>query len=269
MKSLKPYIQVYISNWYDINDYENYKWEAVKHFQATFYNDSLPITQRTIQALSKHDNLLDSKRYYPLGMLIEVSTEKPDVMERLLNVLFDDSKPIRERVTTYISEFEQTVAKMADDGHSNWKGRNNLQSFQDIHAISVYLALHYPKTHYIYKFGIFKEFARIVDYKRKKTDKIDRFIEFYSLCEEVKKELLKEKEFVAEYKKWIKQHNYRDENYNLLTQDFRYAVAIHLNNDSYKKSDKKKSITSNTPQTIKSSHFSQIESRVSEKPQSC
>ena len=257
MKDLKPYINAYISNWDYINNLEDYKWEAIKHFQNTFHVEG-SITSRTIQGLSKHVNLLDSQTYYPLGMLIEVSKEKQDVTDKLLTNLFDETIPLKERAIAYMSGFDKLVKTMADESHSDWKGRDNLQSFQDIHAVSVYLALHYPKTHYIYKFSIFQTFASMVEYKRKETGKVDRFIEFYSLCEEVKKELLKEKEFIAEYNKWMLSHSYTDENYNLLTQDFIYAVARYFNNNTYTKSDKKKPIASNSPKVIEASQFSHV-----------
>lgn len=262
MKDLKPYINAYISNWAYINDLEDYKWEAIKHFQATFNDSNLSMTERTIQALAKHVNLLDSQTYYPLGMLIEVSKEKRDMTDMLLTNLFDETKPLRDRAIAYMSGFDKLVETLADEGHSDWKGRDNLQSFQDIHAVSVYLALRYPKTHYIYKFSIFQVFAGMVDYKRKETGKVDRFIEFYSFCEEVKKELLKEKEFIVEYNKWMQSHGYTDESYNLLTQDFIYAVARYLNNNAYTKSDKKKPIASGSTREIEATQFPNIEDSI-------
>ena len=94
MKDLKPYINAYISNWDYINNLEDYKWEAIKHFQNTFHVEG-SITSRTIQGLSKHVNLLDSQTYYPLGMLIEVSKEKQDVTDKLLTNLFDETQTAR------------------------------------------------------------------------------------------------------------------------------------------------------------------------------
>lgn len=265
MKDLKPLIRAYIDNWDYINNLEDYKWEAIRHFQATFFAEGLPITTRTIQALSKHKNLLDSKKYLPLGMLNEVGMNKSQAVDYLLSDLFDESKPLKERAMTYMSEFDKLVEVMADEGHSNWKGRDNLQSYQDIHAVSVYLALRYPKRHYIYKYSIFRDFTKIVEYKRKETNKVDRFIEFYNLCGEVKKELLMEKEFIAQYNDWMKLHDYTDENYNLLTQDFIYSVVIHLSSDAYTKADKKKPIATNEPKEIRASEFRNIESIMSDK----
>ena len=263
MKDLKPYIQAYIGNWDYINNLEDYKWEAIRHFQAIFYEKGESLTKRTLKALSKHVNLLDSKKYLPLGMLNEVAKAKPSLTDGLIANLFDESIPLRERAITYMSEFDKLVEVMADEGHSDWKGRDNLQSYQDIHAVSVYLALRYPKQHYIYKYGIFRDFSKIVDYKRKETDKVGRFIEYNGLCEEVKKELLKEKEFVGNYDRWMQLHGYSDEKYNLLTQDFIYSVATYLYNGSYTKSDSKKPIVKEAPKEIKASEFNTIEGKIS------
>ena len=128
----------------------------------------------------------------------------------------------------------------------------------------MYLALRYPNQHYIYKYGIFRDFTKIVEYQRKETDKVDRFIEFYSLCGEVKKELLKEKEFIAQYNAWMKLHGYADEKYNLLTQDFIYSVVRYLSSDAYSKADKKKPIATNEPREIRASEFHNIQSTVSD-----
>lgn len=261
MKDIRPYIQAYINNWRDINDLEDYKWEAVKYFQANFFDEGVRITARTIHALSKNVNLLDTQSYYPLRVLEDVFKEKPDVTDAMLTTLFDETKPLRERVISYMSESNKIIKIMADEGFSDWNGRENLQSFQDVHAISVYLALRYPNKHYIYKFGIFNEFAELVDYKRKSKNNIDRFLEFYSLCDVVKKELLKERDFISRYKDWMKQHRYIDDKYNLLTQDFIYAVARYLTSESYFTIAKKKTLESIEPQIIQSSDFSKIDDK--------
>lgn len=264
MKDLKPLIQAYIGNWDYINDLEDYKWEAIRYFQATFSEKGMSLTKRTLKALSKHVNLLDTHNYFPMGVLDDVVSEKPKEVDEMITKLFDESQPLKERAITYMSEFDKLMEVMADEGYSDWKGRDNLQSYQDIHAISVYLALRYPNQHYIYKYGIFRDFTKIVEYQRKETDKVDRFIEFYSLCGEVKKELLKEKEFIAQYNAWMKLHGYADEKYNLLTQDFIYSVVRYLSSDAYTKADKKKPIATNEPKEIRASEFHNIQSTVSD-----
>jgi len=261
MKDLKPLIEAYIGNWNYINGHEDYKWYAIKHFQDTFFSRGVPFGTRLKQSFSKHINLLDSRRYFPLGMLYEVYADKPNITEALVNALFDESQPLKDRVNTYMSGFDGIVKQMAEEGHSNWYGRTNLQSYQDVHSISVYLAMRYPNRHYIYQYGVFKNFSRTVGYKIQQKDKVDRYIEFNQLCEEVKKVLLAEIPFISFYDSWLKSHELEDGNYNLLTQDFIYAVATYLNHGKYAKAEKDKPIEIDTIE-IEAHEFPSIDTKI-------
>ena len=77
------------------------------------YENNNPITQELFNNPIIH--LLDSQTYYPLGMLIEVSKEKPDVTDKLLTNLFDETITLKERAIAYMSGFDKLVKIMADD----------------------------------------------------------------------------------------------------------------------------------------------------------
>lgn len=81
MKDLTPLIQAYIDNWDYINNLEIYKWEAVKFFQSVFFTEGESITKRTMRALSKHVNLLDTQKYFPLGVINDMNKSKPKVAD--------------------------------------------------------------------------------------------------------------------------------------------------------------------------------------------
>ena len=253
-----PYLKAYIKNWSSINSEERYKWEAVKQFQESYFTQGLSIHERIEQSLSKTENLLMSSNNYPLAVLKEVAMDKSTVVESMLDDLYDESKPLRERMEQFMSEFDSTMEIMADEGHSNWKGRENLQSYQDSHAISVYLAMRYPQTYYIYQWKFYRAFTDIVGYERNLDDKIGRFLEYLQLCETVKVELLKEIAFISFYQGWLRENKFTDSNYNLLTQDFIFAVATYLNSETYTKKDKKKSIKEELTQ-IEASQFRDID----------
>ena len=125
--------------------------------------------------------------------------------------------------------------EMADSGCGDWKGRTNLNSYQDVHAVSVYLSMFFPNDFYIYKYRIYRDFAKIVDIQINSNDPVERLFEYQKLCKEVKEELKKNKDLISFYRGWLKSNNYEDDNLNLLTQDFIYAVARHLNSETYKK----------------------------------
>ena len=179
---------------------------------------------------------------YSLGMLIEVYDEKPLAIEGIINALFNESLPLKERVITYKSDFESVIKQMADAGHSDWKGRENLKSYQDVHAISVYLATRYPRVYYIYKWGVFKDFSNAVGYDIQSKNDVERYLEFNELCKVVKEELKKEDAFISFYNNWLKAHDFEDSEFNLLTQDFIYSVSEYLSSNQDSKDEKEKNL---------------------------
>ena len=114
MIQLTSLIQAYIKNWDFINSEEIYKWESLKQFKESFFKTDLPIQERIRQGFSKVDNLLVSARSYPLAVLIEVAEAKPIQIETMLSNLFDESKPLRERMETYMSEFDRIIKIMKE-----------------------------------------------------------------------------------------------------------------------------------------------------------
>lgn len=244
MINLHFLIQHYFNNWDGVSRCERYKWLAFKHFKDNCYKDYANIGEWVNAVFSKTDNLLSSKQYLPLGMIKEFATTdgEPIALKNLFSTLLqEDSLPTDYRVRDFIAGAKSIMLTMADRGYGNWKGRKNLNSYQDVRAVSVYLSLFYPNDFYIYKFNIFKEFARQVNYTIRSKNAVDRLFEYQRLCNDVKVELIKNTELINFYKGWLKSSGYEDNNFNLLTQDFIYAIAVHLNSDTYSKIKGKKS----------------------------
>ncbi len=252
MIELKSLIQAYISERESFYDLEQYKWEAVKAFQNYYFRSDTPLVERLINPFAVADNLLAANNYFPSGMLCNFAKEKPQETQKCLDELFNLSLPLAERVSSFIEGTEKIFRTMQNEGYGDWKGRANVQSFQDPHAVSVYLTLRYPDIYYIYKWSVFKTAAEKLGYTIVSKNKVDKLIEFYDFCEEIKEELLKEKEYLSVYKKSLKEKGYFDDNYNMLTQDFVYAVARYMNADAFHKEGK--SIT-RKEKTVKSSEF--------------
>ncbi len=238
MKDLSSYIQTYYKAWYRISKLESYKWAAFKHFKENYTKDFDTTNDWIRSIFGKADNLLTSFRYLPFGMLLEFSqlNGKPHELKTLFgDLLKKDTLPTKERVCNFIEGAKSIMRTMAEEGYSDWKGRENVNTYQDAHAISVYLSMFYPNNFYIYKYSIFKYFAQIVDFPINSSDAVDRLFEYQTLCNMVKEELKKDDEFIEFYKNWLRENNYEDHNFNILTQDFIYAVVVYLNSDTYKK----------------------------------
>ena len=246
MIDLSSYIQAYCKARREtILDLESYKWAAFKHFKEN-YNKRFDTTEDWIaEIFAKADNLLASNRYYPLGVLKDFSCDKggePVKLQMLLrDLLQKDLLPTPKRVRSFIEGSKSIMQDMAANNYSNWNGRTNLNTYQDAHAISVYLSMFYPNDFYIYKYSIFREFSKIIEEPIVQTDAIDRLFEYQSLCDRVKSVLRKDSDLIYSYNKWLNQCNYEDDNLNLLTQDFIYAVVVYLNSDTYIKVKNNKS----------------------------
>ncbi|MBR3794127.1 MAG: DUF3883 domain-containing protein [Alistipes sp.] len=239
MKDLCSLIQTYYKSWEkDILPLESYKWFALKHFKENYNKRYGSISEWIDVVFCKAGNLLTSHNYLPLGMLKDFSSKggEPILLRDLFgNLLQHGLVPTNDRVLYFISGSKKIMQAMANKGYAAWKGRKNLNSYQDVHAISVYLSMFYPNDFYIYKYTVFKDFAKLVDYKIASKNAIDRLFEYQRLCDIVKNELIKNKDLIDSYRGWLKDYSLEDENLNLLTQDFIYAVAVHLNDNTYEK----------------------------------
>lgn len=172
---------------------------------------------RIAYSLKMTENLLVAPNYFAGGMIRILSAERPDIMEGLLSTLYDENLPFKDRIIDYMKETEDLMWNMADSGFSDWKGRTNLQTYQDVHAISVYMAMRYPDKYYIYKTSVFKDFAGIVGYNIENKSHIDKYLEFNKLCDTVKEVIRQETTFLTVYNNWLKEKGYDDNNYCLLT----------------------------------------------------
>lgn len=237
MVNLRPLIQAYYKDWNRISEMESYKWEALKHFKENYDKSYDSLYAKILTVFEKSGNLLASSKYLPLGMLLEFANPeygRPDELQMLFNDLFcTEQLPTPDIVRSFIKRANAIMHEMAESGYGDWKGRSNLNSYQDAHAVSVYLSMFYPNDFYIYKYTVFKDFAKAVNISITSHNPIERLYEFQKICNEVKQELKKEKELIIFYKEWLHRQHYKDDNLNLLTQDFIYAVARHLNSESF------------------------------------
>ena len=230
MKDLSPFIQYYCKKWESVSELESYKWVAFKHFKENFFKEYDSIGEWISAVFGKAGNLLSSRNYLPLGMLADFSCNDGEPVH--LQELFDDllvGVPTPQSVRSFIKGTKEIMQTMASRGYKDWYGRKNLNSYQDVHAVSVYLSMFYPNDFYIYKFSVFQDFARIVGYTIEKRNAVDRLFEYQELCCIVKSELEKNIDFIKSYREWLKRHNFEDDALCLLTQDFIYAIVVHLN----------------------------------------
>lgn len=216
---LKHYIEEYKLNFQRVNQEEIYKWKAVKCYQDNWNIEAENFYEMLLASLSRTKNLLDSGQYFPLRMIVQYAEQRPNEVRQLFENLYNEEEDLFER----IQNFQTTINAINDELFVNKK------SYQDPRAIIVYLVLRYPERYFFYKFEMFKQFSEKLEliYKPVKG-RIENIGHFNSQCELIRFELSLDQELLKLHKNRITTDCYYDENLNILTQDFIYAVARHL-----------------------------------------
>lgn len=216
---LKHYIEEYKLNFDRVNQQEIYKWKAVKCFQDNWNIDAENFYEMLLASIRLTQNLLKSGQYFPLRMLMHYSEQRPNETRLLFKELYNEEEDIFERIDSFQNGIDNLNNEL-------FPGKN---SYQDHRAIIVYLALRYPERYFFYKFEMFKQFSEKLELIYKPVrGHIENIGHFNSQCELIRYELSVDQELLKLHKNRITSDCYYDENLNILTQDFIYAVARHL-----------------------------------------
>jgi hypothetical protein len=217
---LRQYITDYKQNFEYINSEELYKWKAVKHFQDNWNIETDDFPSMLKNAIKKTVNLLKSGQYFPLRMIMNFAEKEPETVRELFKNLYDENIDIDERVLNF-----QTVTTQINNNY--FPDKKN--TYQDQRAIVVYLTLRYPEIYYLYKFEMYKTFSNKLELTFKpKAAKSETLFHFNKVCNIVRHYISQDQELLKLHRDRLTDDCYFDEKLHILTQDFIYAVAQHL-----------------------------------------
>jgi hypothetical protein len=224
LQILKKYIEEYKINFEKVNQQEIYKWKAVKCFQDNWDINATDFGEMIDLSLSQTKNLMDSGQYFPRRMISKYAKRKPEYLKELFKKLYNENEDLYERIRNFKIEINELNSELFKD---------KFNSYQDHRAIMVYLALRYPERYYFYKFEMFKVFSEKVSLiYQPVSGRIENIGHFNSQCDLIRYELSLDQELLKLHNNRITSDYYYDENLNILTQDFIYAVVKHLNLNS-------------------------------------
>jgi len=216
--NIKSYIASYKENFELVNHQELYKWKAVKQFQDHWDIDAPDFHAMLSESLSLTFNLLDSGNYFPKRMLTQYSNDHPELIRGYFRELYNEENDINERIET----FKTNLTNL----NENYDAIND---YQDHRAIIVYLALRFPDRYYFYKQRMFKSFIEKIDYDYKSiAGRIENISQYHYLCDIIKYELSQDQQLLRLHNHRLTENCYIDTDLNILTQDFIYAVVVHL-----------------------------------------
>lgn len=232
MIDLSEYIAKYKKNWGYIHKpkMEGYKWLAFARFQEKFDISKKGKDFYDMLCLStdKSANLLSDHRFYGRDTLLKNAEVSPDVVRGLFLKLYNEDEELAKRVVDFKHDFRLLNRKNIEEYGIKTKRE---QSHQSTRAISLYLAYRYPDRYYLYFHKMYLRFAERVGYPfETKNDDVLQFLDYLEMCKQVRSQLETHPELITFYEEQMEKETYKDyPNHHLLTQDFIYAVAFHLN----------------------------------------
>jgi len=219
VKYLQQYLTAYKEKFAYINTEELYKWRAVKHFQDHWDINASDFPEMLFRAIAETFNLLKSGQYFPLRMIHAFAEREPETIRGQFADLYDEQQDLEGRIYRF-----QQVAKELNVKY--FPNRRN--TYQDFRAIMVYLVLRYPEIHYLYKFEMYKTFSEKLHLAKPKAGSFETIIHYYKICNVIRHYISQDQQLLKLHKDRIRKDCYYDENLHILTQDFVYAVARHL-----------------------------------------
>jgi MoxR-like ATPase len=212
---IQEVIALYKADFARVNEEEIYKWIAVKHFQDNWDIDVPNFAAMLNRAFEKRENLIASSYYFPYKVLNEFAKQEPETVRALFVKLYDETLPLKDRIAEFQQAFEPFVKRQAEQ-FLNWK-----QSFQDLHAVSVYLTFRYPDKYYIFKSSIYRKFAAYVGYEPK-YDKKEQYVNYTDFFDVIREAAIKDDELIAMSRSRLTTECYADSEYRMLAMDIAY-----------------------------------------------
>ncbi len=212
--------KLYKKHFLDIHKEEIYKWRAVKCFQDNWNIEAKDFYEMLNRSFAQTKNLLDSGLYYPKRMLLKNTETNPEYLRHLFLELYEEGNDLIERVTN----FQERVKAYSKKTFPTLKN-----DYQDPRAVLVYLCLRYPDRYYFYKYEMFKNFVKIIDYPYyPKRGDVENILQYLTLCNLLKEEILKDIELLELHQTRLTEKEFFDSSFNILTQDIIYAAVRHI-----------------------------------------
>ncbi|GHV40570.1 hypothetical protein FACS189490_05950 [Clostridia bacterium] len=211
-------IDLYKADFERVDSEERYKWIAVKCFQDNWDLDAPDFHAMLEKAFEKRENLIGSAYYFPYKVLAEFARQEPETVRAMFAALYDEARLLDERIAEFQQAFEPFIRRQSKQ-FDTWK-----QSYQDLHAVSVYLAFRYPEKYYIYKLSIYRKLAAYVGYAAKR-DKAEKYANYADLLDIVRGVLKNDGELTAMSRTRLEDDCYADNEYRMLTMDIAYFAS--------------------------------------------
>lgn len=206
---------------YHVEDEEGYKFRAVDHFLKHFDLEAADLVSMLEESILTN-NLVAGSMYFPKKMLIIFAEREPDVVRNALQRLFDESRPVAERLTEVTATFEDLMAQR------NEELGETAHSYISLRFLSLMLGLRYPDKYNPMKPSEWRVFAKYLneDFTQPKRLTAGEQYELYQPFIEALRSHIMEHEAVQKlHHKLTANLSFKDEQYRWMTQNVIYVGA--------------------------------------------
>ncbi len=186
---------------------DNYKWEALQHFQDNWNINAPDFKAMYDKSLfeSPLHNVWKQKNWYPKEIMLRFIELNVDMVRQLFRNLFDEDFPLGMRIEMVhqqckelFQELQKKDHKLIDHYHDGYQ------------VISQYLALHSPTEYATCQFPAFHRFMQQVQAKSLPSEyDIDRY---FKVCQMIHKGfIMKDTELLALHKKQLRGRYFQGE----------------------------------------------------------
>ena len=246
--ALSELIDKYKQNFTWLNEDERYKWVAIKWYKDHWDIEAQDFPEMLNLAFKKHVNLLNSQMYYPYRMAYEFAQDHPDEVRSLFRQLYDESVPLGQRYKAFRAGFNGFIAERKEKNPERYKTRN-LNHYQDLHAVSVYLTFEYPKKYSIYKSSIYKCCRNLIGFaedRGKAKSEVWKLENCNRLSDEIMEAIRQDPEVIRMSQERLGEDCYQDENFMILSCDImRYGWIL---DEEKKKKAKEEPVADEEPE---------------------
>lgn len=218
-EKIKEVIEAYKKDLERITEEEIYKWRSIKWFKDNWDIEADDFEEMLTISLKKTANLLQSSNYYARNRILQYAKDEPNTVRKLFTALFDEAVTLEKRYEDFRNGLGELAEQYSDD--------NLKKHHQDLHAVSLYLNHRYPEKYYLYKWGIYRDFANLigydmVDYKTE-TEKLE---DYFDLCNMVLDAVNKDEQLKSMSRARLTEDCYQDDNYHILAMDIVYFGGV-------------------------------------------
>ena len=200
------------------NKDENYKWEAIDHFQKTWDIDAQDFQKMFADAFRKQLNLFYQNSW---GFITKAVKHYPEEVREIFKVLYDENLDLKERMKTFQDMAEKMLPKVKEA-----TGKEKLNHQQDERTLSVYLSFRYPEKYYIYKNSFYMGYCRLISVDTVSAG--EKYRHYVSLADDLKiNYVLKDEELMLLHRS-INPNLSWDEA-NLIVQNIMYKMLYQEN----------------------------------------